>query len=69
VVGLTRAPSKRHLIESLGAEAVVADALDAATLRAAVRAVRDVAADQQAAAVQRQGTPGARLGAGLPHLP
>jgi 2-alkyl-3-oxoalkanoate reductase len=43
VAGLTRAPSRRHLIESLGAEAVVADALDADALRAAVqRAAPDV---------------------------
>jgi nucleoside-diphosphate-sugar epimerase len=43
VVGLTRAPSKRHLIESLGGAAVVADALDADALRAAVqRAAPDV---------------------------
>lgn len=36
VVGLTRSPSKRQLIESLGAEPTVADALDAEALRRGV---------------------------------
>jgi len=36
VVGLTRSPGKRQLIESLGAEAAVGDALDAEALRRAV---------------------------------
>jgi uncharacterized protein YbjT (DUF2867 family) len=36
VVGLTRSPGKRQLIESLGAEPAVADALDAEALRRAV---------------------------------
>jgi nucleoside-diphosphate-sugar epimerase len=37
-VGMTRDPGKRELIESLGAEAAVADALDAAAVRRAVLA-------------------------------
>src|SRR4051812_12191949 len=40
VVGLTRSPSKRTLIESLGGRAAVADALDADALK---RAVADAA--------------------------
>jgi nucleoside-diphosphate-sugar epimerase len=38
VVGLTRSPEKRALIEQLGASAAVADALDAPALEQAVRA-------------------------------
>ena len=38
VIGLTRSPHKRALLEELGAQAAVADALDAAGLERAVRA-------------------------------
>src|SRR6188768_755731 len=38
VTGLTRSPHKRALLEALGAQAVVADALDAPGLERAVRA-------------------------------
>jgi nucleoside-diphosphate-sugar epimerase len=40
VVGLTRAERRRHIVEQLGAEAVVGDALDERVLRAAVTAAR-----------------------------
>src|SRR6476661_11014685 len=38
VIGLTRSPHKRALLKELGAQAVVADALDAPGLERAVRA-------------------------------
>ena len=38
VIGLTRSPAKRSLLENVGARAVVADVLDAAVLEGAVRA-------------------------------
>lgn len=37
VIGLTRSPAKRQLLERLGATAVIADALDASTLEQVVR--------------------------------
>lgn len=40
VTGLTRSPHKRRVLEEAGAEAAVADALDAASLERALRAAQ-----------------------------
>jgi hypothetical protein len=39
-MGLTRTPAKAQLVRELGAEAVVANALDEGSIHAAIRAAR-----------------------------
>jgi nucleoside-diphosphate-sugar epimerase len=55
VIGLTRSPAKRSLLENMGARAVVADVFDAAELESAVRAAAPTHVVQMLNALPKSG--------------
>lgn len=57
VTGLTRTPSKRGMLETLGAQAVVADAFDAAVIREAIVAAQPDVVLHQMTALAELGVP------------
>jgi nucleoside-diphosphate-sugar epimerase len=54
VIGMIRSPERAHALRELGAEAVVADALDAAAVRSAVREARPQAVVHQLTSLPRR---------------